>query len=353
MHPGKQEENRMNQNKEPAKESTYGASGPWLAAYLYCGEPWENFLVKSVQPFVRTILEEKLADQYFFIRYWERGPHIRLRFTGDETVLEKEVKPRLDEYFRGYFREYPTERQMPEYVKNWPEEHRWYPNDTIQYIQYEPEVTRYGGLQGIRIGEKQFEASSNAVIAVIEDAEEWEYDRALGAAIQLHLGFAYALGMDLIETREFFSRIAMMWFSRAFGYDEKMTPEQVKERKEKTWQAFSENFSKQKEVLVPYHETLWEAFTGGYEFDREWLTRWIGDMRTVGQRLEQAQSEGKLEFSRWQRPQVNADIPESRQMLWTILESYVHMTNNRLGILNRDEAYLGYLIKQSLISINK
>ncbi|MGB5931124.1 MAG: lantibiotic dehydratase C-terminal domain-containing protein, partial [Cyclobacteriaceae bacterium] len=33
---------------------------------------------------------------------------------------------------------------------------------------------------------------------------------------------------------------------------------------------------------------------------------------------------------------------------WRIYDSYVHMTNNRLGIQNRDEAYLAYLIKKCL-----
>ncbi|MFP5247245.1 MAG: lantibiotic dehydratase C-terminal domain-containing protein, partial [Thermoanaerobaculia bacterium] len=31
-----------------------------------------------------------------------------------------------------------------------------------------------------------------------------------------------------------------------------------------------------------------------------------------------------------------------------ILVSYLHMTNNRLGVANRDEAYLAYLIARSL-----
>ena len=60
------------------------AQKQWLAAYLYYSGNWEKFLTNSVKPFVEDILDRKLAEQYFFIRYWERGPHIRLRFKGDK-----------------------------------------------------------------------------------------------------------------------------------------------------------------------------------------------------------------------------------------------------------------------------
>ena len=42
------------------------------------------------------------------------------------------------------------------------------------------------------------------------------------------------------------------------------------------------------------------------------------------------------------------DMPEELTRLWPILESYTHMTNNRLGVLNRDEAFLGYLIENTM-----
>jgi hypothetical protein len=38
----------------------------------------------------------------------------------------------------------------------------------------------------------------------------------------------------------------------------------------------------------------------------------------------------------------------AKQQLWAIYDSYIHMLNNRLGIMNRDEGYLGFLIKEVL-----
>jgi hypothetical protein len=262
-----------------------------------------------------------------------------------------DIKPRLESHFNGYFQKHPSKREDPEYVKNLPEEHRWFPNDTIQYIPYEPEVERYGGPTGIIIAEKQFQVSADAVFAIIEESDHWDYDRALGAAIQMHLGFAFALGMDLTETTAFYSDISRMWFARSYGYEENIPEEELKKRQEITWKAFKENFAKQEETLVPYHETLWNAFTEGIEFEQEWLNHWITGMANIRDQLKAAQSGGKLIIPKWYMPRDIKDVPEANQQLWAILESYVHMTNNRLGILNRDEAYLGYLIKESLGSV--
>src|SRR5688572_26222679 len=105
----------------------------WLASYLYYNEPWEGFLKNAVSPFVKNVLEEKLAESYFFIRYWERGPHIRLRFYGDPDVLDTIVKPRLKSYFDDYFIKFSSERFEPEMIRQLPEEQQWFSNNSVQF----------------------------------------------------------------------------------------------------------------------------------------------------------------------------------------------------------------------------
>ena len=67
----------------------------WLAAYLYYSEPWEKLLSDAVLPFIDTMMAIPGVDHYFFIRYWEKGPHIRLRFKGEKQVLEQKVTPAI------------------------------------------------------------------------------------------------------------------------------------------------------------------------------------------------------------------------------------------------------------------
>lgn len=331
-----------------------GVKQPWLAAYLYYGEPWETFLLQGVEPFIRMVKEKGEAGHYFFIRYWEKGPHIRLRFQGDGRCLETVVKPWLEGYFQDYYRQYPSVRKEPGYLsdKNLPVEQQWYPNDSVQFIPYEPEVERYGGPVCMGIAEEQFEYSSEAVFAVMRESEGWDYDRALGAAIQLHLGFAFAMGMDMSEATAFFNHIFSMWFYRSYaGYNTGLSQEELVKRREATMKAFQENFARQKQVLVPFHETLWDGFHEAVGFEQEWLNQWLRDMGVIHGKLVDAQVSGQMITPSWwpQQPQQSLKgISLVNYQQWAILESYIHMTNNRLGILNHDEAFLGYLIKESL-----
>lgn len=320
----------------------------WLAAYLFYPDPWERFLLQAVKPFVEKVIEKRLAEQFFFIRYWERGPHIRLRFKGERALLESTLKPELKEFFERYFAENPIPRTDPPWTEELPAEPRWFPNHSVQFIDYEPEIDRYGGPAGILIAEKQFEVSSRVVLAIIAERDPWDYDRALGAAIQLHLGFAWALGMSLTETTQFYSKIFKDWFSRAYAWEPDISAEALQERRRLTLKAFEEKFAAQKSTLVSYFKTLWNAFDRAAEFEQAWLNDWLDKMSVIGEQLRAAQKDRRLLFPQELTPDRAIPILEAQQRLWYILGSYVHMTNNRLGILNRDEAYLGYLIKSGL-----
>lgn len=322
----------------------------WLVVYLYYAEPWEDILAKAVKPFAKKMLDQNGVEQFFFIRYWEKGPHIRLRFKGDGKILHQEVKPLLIEHFENYFKNNPSKREEPEWLKKATEEQKWYPNDSVQFIEYEPETERYGGEHGILIAEQQFQASSAAILSVIEESlENWDYSRALGGAIQLHLGFGYALGMQLDEMSAFFNRFFENWLSRAYYFFEKdISEEELDKRKKDTLTAFEKNFEEQKEGLLPFFETVWQALNEGQEFEQDWLNQWVTDMKEVGGQLKAIQKDKKLTPPKWYMQKKVDRFSIIQQERWSIYDSYVHMINNRLGIKNRDEAYLGYLIIESV-----
>ena len=318
----------------------------WLAGYLYYTGAQETFLTQAVAPFVHTMLAQGWAEQGFFIRYGERGPHIRLRFKGHPGTLEHRVKPQFVSFFQDYYARYPSQRRDPAWVQELPPEQRWFPNNSVQFVVYEPEIARYGGPVGIHIAERQFHASSCAVLAVLQDSGCWSYDRALGAAIQLHLTFAAALGMDLYETTQFYTSVSQHWYDYAVPSADDPSAQTRAQRREHILSIFAQQFTQQQVTLMPYHEALWKALVTDVVFEQDWLNRWRYDMSQVGCALRAAQQQLLVPYG-WQ-PNPTLAIPVARQQLWPIFESYVHMTNNRLGIFNRDEAYIGYLIHQSL-----
>ena len=322
----------------------------WLAAYIYYEEPWEKLIGEAVKPFAERMIAEKHADQWFFIRYWERGPHIRLRFKGDIEHMNREIKPRLDEHFGSWLKANPSEAAERDWLADLPEEQKWFPNNSVQYIPYQPEIIRYGGATGILIAERQFEMSSNAIAQAIAETESWGYERALGLAIQMHFAFAYGLGMTFDDMRPFFRWISYAWLSRAYRWDQDTTPEEHDERREEVRTAFGEAFQQQKEMLIPFCSTLWQGLQEQVEFEQEWYNHWIKGMQDIAGEWKQHRS--KIEFYETRKPrEEDKDLPKEHWEAWPIFESYIHMTNNRLGILNRDEAFLGYLIQNTIDQI--
>ena len=96
---------------------------------------------------------------------------------------------------------------------------------------------------------------------------------------------------------------------------------------------------------------MWEGLQAGAEFEQEWMTVWLSDMRFIKSQLDLAFMDSKLTFPAHFDLDPNRSTPIENQKMWSILNSYVHMINNRLGILNQDEAYLGCIIAQSLDAI--
>jgi thiopeptide-type bacteriocin biosynthesis protein len=323
----------------------------WLAGHLYYSGHWESFLRQAVSPFIDRIMSQGLATQFFFIRYWERGPHIRLRLKGETDLLEVVVKPQCKQFFLYYYERYPSQREDPTWIQDAAAEQRWFPNNSVQFIAYEAEVERYGGPEGMLLSEQQFQASSRAVLALLQDSETWSYERALGAAIQLHLIFAAALGMDAYAAAQFYTQVSRHWLNRVYPAEPHLPDRERTRRQQATLTAYAHTFAHQRRTLVPYHEVLWNALATGVAFDHPWLNQWQNDMEQLAAALSVAQHRQRLITPWWFQYDQTINITEEKQQLWPIFESYVHMTNNRLGILNRDESYLGYVMQQSLTAL--
>lgn len=326
----------------------------WLAVHLFYNEPWEIFLLESVKPFVDTLIQAGIAEQYFFIRYWDQGPHIRLRIKGEASVLDNIVRPNIEEHFQVYFESRPSFRIDPTYISNYPEGSKWYPNDSIQFITYQQELDRFGGAKGILLAERQFQLSSEIVLETIKQKnKEWSYDEVLGIAIKLHLSFIFTMGLNLEEIKSFFNIIFQNSLPRAFRfYNNKLSRAMYKEQEKETLIAFKEAFELQKDSLIPYHRNLWKALKDEREFEEEGMSNWINKHEELKNDFSIAYELNQLDFrSKRYEIKMYDSYTLKQNLLWPIYSDFIHLTNNRLGISNKDEAYLAYLIFQSLKQI--
>ncbi|MGF7218837.1 thiopeptide-type bacteriocin biosynthesis protein [Spirosoma lacussanchae] len=66
---------------------TFGPGSEWLYVKVYVGELTANdVLMQVVKPLVEQAMVEGWIDHWFFIRYYDPEPHLRLRFHGSEAT---------------------------------------------------------------------------------------------------------------------------------------------------------------------------------------------------------------------------------------------------------------------------
>lgn len=147
-------------------------SDKWLSYHIFCHNPLHHDRIICI---LNRWASEKQDLPYFFIRYWEGGPHIRFRIKEENTVqedyykilaklLESELSDdsiilTKEEYYQGHKLD---GEKIP--LEDLP----WYENNTIVSIPYVRENERYGGKESIEQAESVFYHSSQLVSAMLE-----------------------------------------------------------------------------------------------------------------------------------------------------------------------------------------
>ena len=320
------------------------ATTKWLTVCLHYNEPWEEFLVKAVKPYIDVVMQTGVADRFYFRRNWERGPHIRLWFKGNAYVLEHMLLPNLKEHFLHYFESRPSLLVDPQYPAGFPEKYKWFPNNSVQFSTDEPQLCRLGGRIEMSLCEKQCQASAHIALHILkETAGKWNYNEMISTAIKLHLGFAYAIGFSMEEAQEFFQWVTENWVQQL----EKSEVKNGKSTgKEAMLRSFHKIFEIQKKDIVPYHAALWELFKNFRKIDDKEFVKWLHVCSSSSLELGYAHNSSKL-VSR-QMDSLFDNKNNAEQALWNFYAEFIRLVNNQLGITNKNEGYLFYVISQSL-----
>ena len=325
----------------------------WLSVHLYYSDMIDVFLAKALKPYTDTVVNTGAAERFFFIRYEERGPHIRLRIQGEIVVLEQIVKENLKEHFELYLRMFPSIQRVPNLHPDTPASELWLPNNSIQFIDYEPETARYGGKNGIILAEKQFFYSSKAVLAAMSPVlyNGWSEQYARGIAIKLHLAMICALGLQIDKAIDFLMEVYVHWLPFAIAR-ERVTQAQYEQHLIMMSENFEQSFQEQKEDMVSYNAACWQALMEDEEFEDNYMDTWIAENRRLGMEYRLAQVQGLLVLRPEEyRMKMSPHLAPEDVELWNHYADFVHLTNNRLGIANEEESYLAYLMMRSLEEI--
>jgi thiopeptide-type bacteriocin biosynthesis protein len=268
---------------------------------------------------LQSMQQDYPLDDYFFIRYFDTAPHIRFRF---KTSAE------LHSVILGKIASF-----LPEDCE-------------IKQEVYTPEIERYGGLHFMAKAEHQFFASSEVCRQLMLDKKnDWNYNTGLSYALQMHLSLIHTLGLSLPEAQVFFEKVAEVWVGFVVSGFYQKTEEEQAAAKDTTFGDFNQLYQKSSGLKTMVHN-LWEALPEEGEFGEPWLDTWIEAMQQLSQDYTQLQTlvEVNSEFLLPNLPNHCQD----KAHLFALANSFVHMSNNRLGVYNQDESYLAFIIAQSL-----
>jgi thiopeptide-type bacteriocin biosynthesis protein len=299
----------------------------WLSAYIFfrSADPvrdCDDIVLQVLKPIIGTLVQTGQILSAFFIRYWELGPHVRLRLltapalaSAVESYVEDQVAMRLP----------PRAHARPESV---PVNGRQSPAPGLWWVPYEPEIERYGGRLGVSIAEELFAYSTTMAIELLEGIRSDAYDRR-GIALASTIAALEPLVVgDATEgraiSRLYQHLVTGTWDPQSLAMHDA---------------AFMAGVATQESALREQTWTLWAASNGGALPTP--MDLYSGAFRFARRRLSALAGAGEL----FQRAGAAAS---AREAIRHLAPSYLHMTNNRLGISRLNEGYLANILYLNL-----
>ncbi len=130
---------------------SFGPGSQWLYAKLYLGDQaFEELLLRDVAPLIARWRESTLLDRWFFVRYADPEPHLRVRFraTGThDTTLREDLLNQLEHLL--------AEGRLIRYA----------------FDTYDPEYERYGGNGTMDAVERFFTIDSDVCLEQLRNPE--------------------------------------------------------------------------------------------------------------------------------------------------------------------------------------
>ena len=158
----------------------------WLYMNLYCSENTQNEILKNtIAPFANKLVSNKMIEKWFFIKYDDGRPHIRVRFKVSEMQ-------NIGEFFNTVLSWLNDCKQNGEIFD-------------VNIKSYERESARYGGPHLIEVAESIFWEDSQLVIKLLNifEHENTDNQKILGVLSTIDilngLGLTRQAQLNLLE----------------------------------------------------------------------------------------------------------------------------------------------------------
>ena len=146
----------------------------WVSVHAFYHGELDALVTDGLRPLVDELAARSLIDGFFFLRYWDGGPHLRVRLS---ATAEEPVRDLALRRLRGYLAANPSKDRLDRYA----ERSAWLaaaegvgdylrtpmPNNTVHEIPYRPETERYGHGAAMSTVECHFVESSRIALGLL------------------------------------------------------------------------------------------------------------------------------------------------------------------------------------------
>ncbi|MCW5251147.1 lantibiotic dehydratase C-terminal domain-containing protein [Streptomyces sp. SHP 1-2] len=361
----------------PAPRDTRAADAEgdaaWLALHVFYAANPQPLLVNCVRPLVDSLTGDGLLSGHFFINYWLEGPHVRLRLRPSGPAAEAEVRRRAEEAIRSFLASRPALYEVDSgflrdfynalFDIEFPDGDRdaymgadgrmnLRPNNSFSYEPYAPEYAKYGGPAGVRLAEWHFRHSSDLVLEAYRGMNLHLRTVLLGTSAQLMMVMASCFLPEEERLAEYLDSYYAFWH-RLFPGTGFIGSTEYERTYERMAPSLGARFARIRRAVDGGDLTRLPAF----------LRRWAEHCLELRGRVEELAVRGELAFPAWEGParedsgQRRTEEPDAAPLvpvthvpavLPRLLSPYMHMTNNRLHVTIRDEAYLAFVLGRVL-----
>ncbi|MFY1675705.1 MULTISPECIES: lantibiotic dehydratase C-terminal domain-containing protein [unclassified Streptomyces] len=333
------------------------APGAWQALHVFYAANPQPLLVDCIGPLVAELREDGLLAGHFFINYWLEGPHVRLRLRPASEEAGQEVRRRAEEAVDAFLRRRPALYEVDSGFLNefyntlfeieFPEgdrgdflgadgRMRLRPNNSRSREPYEPEYGKYGGPAGVELAEWHFAHSSDLVIEAFGRMNLHLRTVLLGTSAQLMMVMAGCFLPGDDELADYLQRYYEFWH-RAFPGTGFIGSTEYDRHYAETAPRLGRRFDEIRRALAADRLDRLPPFLHG----------WAEHCLLLRGRVVDLARAGKLVFRSWDGTR-DERVTDPDVVLPLLLSPYMHMTNNRLHVTIRDEAYLAHVLGRVL-----
>ncbi|MET9605004.1 thiopeptide-type bacteriocin biosynthesis protein [Streptomyces sp. NPDC006512] len=299
-------------------------TGTWHGHHLFLHSTTEDtdaFLLRDAAPLLDGLVASGHAERWFFIRYGEDGPHVRIRVRGLSPAAAGELPRALA----------LAAKEVPAVPGPWPSRH-----GEVRAVPYVPETGRYGGPRALPVAEEVFADSTQTALAALRELRGAGPAARLTYAADLAHATAHGLGMDPLTAAGWLRRHAAGW--RWVSEVPLLPGAAVHSRVNSVYAA-------QREGLARRAEDLRERLAAGTA--QPWTGRWAARVHAADALLRAGADGAGGEAAGGRAPGGAEPLsPDVSARVWA---SQLHMLFNRLGVTPDEERAVCRLAARTLL----